>query len=381
MSGSARALSDSERRDWIRLIGTENVGPITFFELLRRYGSTAEALRAVPALSTRGGRNKALRIPTAAAAEDAISAHERLGAAVVACGEADYPPLLAQIADPPPILSVRGHAHLLRRPAVAVVGARNASAAGGRFARQIAAEFGSHDYVVVSGLARGIDSNAHAGALEHGTVAVVAGGVDIVYPPENKDLMARIVDAGVVIGEQPLGTVPMGRHFPRRNRIIAGSSRGVVVVEARSRSGSLITALYAADQGRDVFAVPGSPLDPRTRGSNELLRQGAVLTESAADVVAALESAFRRPLDEVPAAAFGAKPPSPPDDAEIAAARRSVTNSLSSTPVSVDEIIRQCQLTPAAALTVLLELDLAGRVERQSGNKISLKTHETSHQG
>jgi DNA processing protein len=262
---------------------------------------------------------------------------------------------------------------LLRERMIAVVGARNASASGSRFARQIAADLGGEGFVIASGLARGIDASAHEGALPHGTVAVVAGGLDVTYPPENAVLHERIVETGAVIGEQPFGMVPQGRHFPRRNRIIAGVALGVVVVEAAPRSGSLITARLAVEQGREVFAVPGSPLDPRCRGTNNLIRQGAVLTEGAHDVISALEGVLARPLDEGKPLDFAASAAPPVDEAELEAARQAVHEKLGPTPVVVDEIIRQCQVSAAVALTVLLELELAGRLERHPGNQVSLR--------
>ncbi len=376
MVQTPRELTDVERLDWLRLIRSENVGPVTFFELMRHFGSAGDALQALPDLARRGGRRGSPRIGSRAAAEREVDALRAVGARFVALGEPGYPRPLAAIADPPPLLSMIGHDHLLNKRIVAIVGARNASASGNRFARRIAGDLGTADYVVASGLARGIDTNAHEGAFATGTVAVVAGGVDVVYPPENEDLQARIAEGGVIIAEMPPGTVPQGRHFPRRNRIIAGTSLGTVVIEAAQRSGSLITARLAGEQGRDVFAVPGSPLDPRCRGSNNLIRQGAVLTESAADVVEVLESGFGRPVAEPAGPVFGAPPQAPVDEATLDAARRDVLEKLGPTPVTVDEIIRQCQVTPSVVLTVLLELELAGRLDRHSGGQVSLILRE-----
>ncbi len=376
MAQTARELTDAERLAWLRLIRSENVGPVTFFELMRHFGSAEDVLQALPDLARRGGRRGGLRVGSRAAAEREVDALRAIGARFIALGEADYPRPLAAIADPPPLISMIGHGHLLNKRIVAIVGARNASASGNRFARKIAGDLGATDYVVASGLARGIDTNAHEGALATGTVAVVAGGIDVVYPPENEDLLARIAEGGVVIAEMPPGTVPQGRHFPRRNRIIAGVSLGTVVIEAAQRSGSLITARLAGEQGRDVFAVPGSPLDPRCRGSNNLIRQGAVLTESAADVVEVLESGLGRPVAEPGGPEFGAPPRTPVDEATLDAARRDVLEQLGPTPVTVDEIIRQCQVTPSVVLTVLLELELAGRLDRHSGGQVSLIVRE-----
>ena len=376
MVQTPRDLTDAERLAWLRLIRSQNVGPVTFFELMRHFGSAEDALQALPDLARRGGRRGSLRVGQRAAAEREIDALRAIGARFIALGESDYPRPLAAIADPPPLLSMIGHGHLLNKRSVAIVGARNASASGNRFARQIAGDLGATDYVVASGLARGIDTSAHEGALATGTIAVVAGGVDVVYPPENEDLHARIAEGGVVIAEMPPGTVPQGRHFPRRNRIIAGVSLGTVVIEAARRSGSLITARLAGEQGRDVFAVPGSPLDPRCRGSNNLIRQGAVLTERAADVVEVLESGLGRPVADPAGPEFGAPPQTPFGQATLDAARRDVLEKLGPTPVTVDEIIRQCQVTPSVVLTVLLEFELAGRLDRHEGGQVSLIVRE-----
>ena len=299
MNEAPPALSAAEKLDWLRLIRSENVGPITFYRLLERFGSAAAALQALPALARSGGRHRAIKVCPRAAAEREIEALQKTGACLVALGEATYPPALAHIEDAPPLIAVLGHGHLLaEKPAVAVVGARIASLNGQRFARRLAAGLGKGDLVVVSGLARGIDASAHAGALETGTAAVLAGGVDVAYPRENARLYEEIAARGALISEAAPGTVPQARHFPRRNRLISGMSRGVVVVEASPRSGSLITARMALEQGREVFAVPGSPLDPRARGTNGLIRQGAILTESAEDVLSALADALRPPLEE-----------------------------------------------------------------------------------
>ena len=265
-----------------------------------------------------------------------------------------------------------GHPHLLATKAVAVVGARNASANGRRLARDLAAGLGAAGFAVASGMARGIDAAAHAGALQSGTIAVMAGGVDVVYPQENQELYEAITAQGLLFSEIAMGTTPQASHFPRRNRLISGLSLGVVVVEAAPRSGSLITARQAADQGREVFAVPGSPLDPRARGCNGLIRQGATLVESAADVVDALAGMLRAPMGEPPERNFGpGKHPEPPDS-DLAACLALLRDLLSPTPVPVDELIRECQLSPAVVQTVLLELELAGRIERHPGNRVAL---------
>ena len=321
MADAARSLTDAERIDWLRLIRSENVGPITFFALLQRFGSAAAALEALPGLSRQGGRRKAVATPSRAAASREIEATEAAGARLVVLGEADYPPPLAEIADPPPLLAVKGAAHLLSRPTLAVVGARNASANGVRFTTKLAAELGARGLVIASGLARGVDTAAHRGALQTGTVAVLAGGIDVIYPPENEGLYGEIAELGVVIAESATGTEPQARHFPRRNRLISGVSLGALVVEAAPRSGSLITARMALEQGREVFAVPGSPLDPRARGDNHLIRQGATLTENADDVMEVLEGIVRQPLKEREAPLIDAPAAAAPDEEELARGR------------------------------------------------------------
>jgi len=372
MNGPGRPLSQQERRDRLRLSRSENVGPATYHHLMRLYGTAAAALAALPELARRGGRRRPIRIAAAAEADDELERTEAAGATVIAYGEAAYPAALAEIADPPPLLTVRGHVHLLAKPAIGIVGARNASAAGGRFARELAQDLGGRGFIVVSGLARGIDAQAHQGGLAAGTVAVMAGGVDVVYPPENDRLYEQIVASGAAITEQPLGTVPQARHFPRRNRLISGLSLAVVVVEAAKRSGSLITARFALEQGREVCAVPGFPLDPRHQGTNDLIRKGAVLTESADDVVEAVEGMLRQPLAERGPPAPEGRAPADVTASDLEAGRRRVQSLLGPTPTEIDEIIRQSELTPAEVLTILVELDLAGRLSRFPGNQVCL---------
>ncbi|MFQ6018900.1 MAG: DNA-processing protein DprA [Kiloniellaceae bacterium] len=369
---ATRTLSRAERLDWLRLIRSENVGPITFRQLLDRFGSARTALGALPELARHGGRRRPIQVCSRAAAEREIAALETLGARTIALPEPDYPPALAALEDAPPILACLGHGHLLRRKAIGVVGARNASANGRRLARQIAAELGREGFLVVSGLARGIDAAAHQGGLDGGTAAILAGGIDVIYPEENAGLYEELKARGVMLSEMPPGTVPQARHFPRRNRLISGMSLGILVVEAAPKSGSLITARFALDQGREVFAVPGSPLDPRARGCNNLIRQGAVLTESAADVLDALEGLLKPPIREPVALEFPTAAPARPDESEIAAARQSIEDLLGPTPVAVDEVIRQCQVSPAVVHMVLLELEMAGRAERHPGNRVAL---------
>jgi len=367
-----RNLDRAERLAWLRLIRSENVGPISFRHLLRRYGAAAAALDALPELARRGGRKRPVVIPPAAEVAQELDTIESLGARAIALCEPDYPPNLRAVEDAPPLLLCLGHPHLLQKPTVAIVGARNASANGRRLAERIAAELAGQGLVVVSGLARGIDAAAHGGALDGGTVAVMAGGVDVVYPEENAGLYREIIRRGAIVGEMPPGTEPQARHFPRRNRLISGLALGTLVVEAAPRSGSLITARLALEQGREVMAVPGSPLDPRARGCNDLLRQGATLVESAGDVIEAISGPLRTAIEEPEGAEFPGGAPLAPADDELEAVRETVIELLGPTPVAVDEVIRRCQVSAPLVQTALLELELAGRVERHPGGRVAL---------
>jgi DNA processing protein len=364
---AAAALTARDLRDRVRLIRSANVGPIVFRQLLVRYGTAGKALDALPGLIRKGGY-QGMALCSADEAEDEIAGVEKLGARLLHFDEPDYPPLLADVPTAPPVLTVLGKIELLSAPGIGVVGARNASAAAIRFTRQLSADLGVQGFSVVSGMARGIDTAAHQAALPTGTVAAMAGGIDVVYPPENQALYENIAATGAIVCEMALGTKPQARHFPRRNRLISGLSLGLVVVEAAMKSGSLITANYALEQGREVFAVPGSPLDPRCRGTNNLIRQGAVLTEGVEDVLNNLPDWRRRPAPPVqPSLKLEQSPPDADD-----AARGSLMEKLGPTPVEVDELIRQSGLTPEIVLTILLELELAGRLDRHSGNKVSL---------
>ncbi len=370
-----RELSADERLDWLRLARCPRIGPVTFRHLIAQYGSAAAALEALPELAARAGTRR-IEPPTRAAAARELEHLNRLGGCFLACGEPGYPAELAALEDAPPLLALRGVPNLLERPAVAVVGARNASANGRRLAENLARELSEEGFLVVSGLARGIDAAAHAGALAGGTAAVLAGGVDVVYPPQNEALYRRLSSDGLLLSEMPLGLEPQARHFPRRNRLISGLARGVVVVEAALRSGSLITARLAGEQGRDVFAVPGSPLDPRARGCNHLIRQGAQLIESASDVVEALRVGLGparqvRPIPQVaPQQIDIPEDQTPPS--EPGAVQSKIVELLGSEPVGVDELIRRCQVSAAAVSLALLELELAGRLERHPGNQVAL---------
>ncbi|MBL8831290.1 MAG: DNA-protecting protein DprA [Rhodospirillales bacterium] len=361
-------LTDTQRRDWLRLIRSENVGPVAFFQLMRRYRTATEALAAIPDLARRAGK-KSIRIASVMEAEREIADLSKIGGRFVACGEPDYPALLAEIEDAPPLLAVRGFPHVWKRPCLAVVGARNASLNGQKFARLLSEELGQAGLTIVSGLARGIDTAAHQGALATGTVAAMAGGIDIVYPAENAALYGRIVESGAVVSEIRFGETPQARHFPRRNRIVSGMTLGTLVVEAALRSGSLITARLAGEQGREVLAVPGSPLDPRASGTNDLLRQGAALVETARDV---LDAILRRSVSEPDKKDQDISVNnSKMDEMNVEKARESILSRLAPSPTSVDEIVRECQLSAPVVLAALLELELAGAIDRQPGNRVS----------
>lgn len=367
-----RALTDSERLDWLRLIRTENVGPVTFHRLVEQYGSAKAAIAVLPELARRGGRVAPLKLFSKAEAEREVTAVRKLGARLLCACEPEYPAGLAAIDDAPPVLALLGHAHLLTKRSVAMVGARNASINGRKFAEMLARDLGKAGYSVVSGLARGIDTAAHRGALETGTVAVVAGGIDVVYPEENRGLYEQLAAQGAVVAECAFGTQPQARHFPRRNRIISGLSLGVVVVEAAPKSGSLITARMALEQGREVMAVPGSPLDPRCQGCNSLIRDGATLVQSAEDVMNTLRDAHPPAAGEHQPDLFAAAKPAVPDEAELERARPLVLEGLGPSPVAIDELVRGCQLSPSVVVAVVLELELAGRAQRHPGNRIAL---------
>ena len=360
-------LTDAQRIDWLRLIRSDNIGPRTFRSLLNHCGSARTALERLPELARRGGAARPGRICSEDDAAAELAASKRLGVALLAPGENGYPPRLAMLDDAPPLLGVRGACEALMRPVIAIVGSRNASGAGLKFAGTLARDLGDAGFVIASGLARGIDQAAHRASLASGTVAVLAGGHDKVYPPEHEDLLAEILaSGGAAISEMPLGHTPRARDFPRRNRLISGTAIGVVVVEAAFRSGSLITARIAAEQGREVFAVPGSPLDPRAAGTNDLIKQGATLTTEASDVINAVEPIMGRPVglrepDDEPLA------PEP-----AAGDRARIVDLLGPTPILLDDLIRMAGTSPAIVRTVLLELELAGRLERHGGGMVSL---------
>jgi DNA processing protein len=358
-------VSADGRFDKLRLIRSENVGPVTYFQLLARFGNAGAALAAIPDLAARGG-GRTLRLADPKAIEDEIRATEKLGARYLFVGEGLYPPLLAQLETAPPALIVRGKLALLDRPAVAIVGARNASAAACRYARGLAHDLADAGCLVVSGLARGIDTAAHQGSVGIATAGVIASGIDIAFPPENVELQEQVATDGLLIAEQPPGREPLARHFPSRNRIIAGMALGTVVIEAAPKSGSLITARLANEAGREVMAVPGSPLDPRAQGCNALIREGATLVQTADDVLEAIRPLAGGVMQERSRWQAG-----PPGDASDGA-RATITDLLGPVAVSIDELVRQSGEHPAVVATVILELELAGRIERHAGGRVAL---------
>ena len=368
------ALTERQRIAWLRLIRSDNVGPATFRDLINHFGSAETALDMLPELSRRGGSTRAIRVASTEQAERELVAAHRFGARFLGIGEPDYPPALRQIDGAPPLLAVKGNIAIATTPSLGIVGSRNASISGAKFAAMIARDVGRAGYSIISGLARGIDTSAHRASLETGTIAALAGGLDQPYPPENIGLLEEITEGrGLAISEMPFGWEPRARDFPRRNRLIAGVSLGLAVVEAASRSGSLITARYAADFGRLVFAVPGSPLDPRCHGTNGLLKDGAIVTTEASDILDALAPVsridlFTPPRAEEPDEHHAGPMEAPPNESD----RARITDALGPTPVEIDDILRHTGLSASAVYLVLLELDLAGRLHRHAGGLVSL---------
>ncbi len=364
-----------EKLGWLRLSRTNNIGPITFYKLLERYGTATEALNALPELSKKGGRKKPLEAPALSSIEKEYEALQKLGGDIICASEKLYPLALAATDDAPPVLSYIGHLDLIRSPCLAMVGARNASLNGRKFAAKLAKELGQCGQIIVSGLARGIDTSAHQGSLDTGTIAVVAGGIDIIYPRENSALYEDIKQRGLVLAESPLGMEPIARHFPRRNRIVSGLSTGVVVVEATFKSGSLITARIAGEQGRDVYAIPGYPLDPRAQGPNKLIQDGAILVQRSQDILQAMESYGGGSAlhDNAVQSTPDLTVISPkPDEKDIEDVRSTLMENLSQMPVGVDELARACHVSIPALQMALLELELAGRLQRLPGNRVVL---------
>ncbi len=375
---SQNRINNHERLARLRLIRSDNIGPITFRHLLANSKTADAALDAIPDLAKKGGRKKPIKIYPKAQAEKELAGAKAFGARFIIWGDDFYPTPLAQLEDAPPVLLAKGHIHLFDKPSIAIVGARNASAAGQKIARTIATELGERDCIVTSGLARGIDTNAHVGALKTGTIAVLGTGLDVPYPRENKELQQAVSEQGLLLSEHPLGTKPQASHFPRRNRIISGLSLGVLVVEAAPKSGSLITSRLALEQGRQVFAIPGSPLDPRAQGCNGLIKQGAALIESGDDIIDIITPILKSPLSEPDNLSFnfgddGANPSPNEKDHETLLA------SLSYHAVHLDELLRSTDLDAATAMAVILELELAGRLIRYPGNMICLSQDDATN--
>lgn len=375
-----KPLSDEERLDWVQLIRTPQIGPVTFYRLVRKFGTAGKALEMLPEFSRRSGRKSPLIPSDRSAAAAEIKHAWRQGVIILAACEPEYPAALLAISDPPPILFARGHISLFEKPAIAIIGARNASGIGRKIARQLAQDLGETGMVIVSGLARGIDGAAHTAALKTGTIAVVAGGVDYVYPPEHKELTDLIANQGIIISERPLDCEPTARDFPRRNRLISGLSRGVIIVEAAAKSGTLITARFALEQGREVFAVPGSPLDPRSQGANRLIRDGAALIENADDILQALAAQTNSLrdgdlFDDHGDDLFGGlqepirdeKDFTLDEEALLQQARQDILELLGFTPIHRDEIIRQHEAPAGIIADALLSLVLAGEAEETGG--------------
>ena len=368
----AAPLPDAEKLNWLRLFRTESIGPMTFYKLVERFGSAGEALDALPELAKRGGRKKPLKAPPMGDIEREYEGLRTIGGDIVTAADKAYPLALTACEDAPPMLAYLGNPALFNQNCIAMVGARNASLNGRKIAERLAQELGARKQSVVSGLARGIDTAAHKGALASGTIAVVAGGLDVVYPQENTGLYEEIKERGLIVAESPLGVSPQARHFPKRNRIVSGLSKATIVVEATMRSGSLITARLAGEQGRDVMAIPGSPADPRAQGPNHLIREGATLVRNADDVLEIIMNfsgnSLRDPISTP--APFEGPPPANEDIPD--GAQDTVLETLSFTPVSVDEVLRACHMSIPVLQTILLELEIAGRVKRLPGNRICL---------
>ena len=364
-------ISDTTLTAYLQLARTEGIGPINFQRLMMVYADPTKALASLPDLARSGGRKKPLKPASKAAIEKEIAASREYGGQYLVRGEAGYPAPLAAIPDAPPVLAAFGHLHLLEKSAIAIVGARNASAAAARITQNMASGLAQRGLIVVSGLARGIDGVAHKHALASGTIAVIANGIDHYYPPENRDLQEQIGEQGLILCENPPGTTPQPRLFPRRNRIISGLSLGVIVIEAARRSGSLITARMAGEQGREVLSVPGSPLDARCLGSNNLIREGAHLVETPEDVLAVIDplrAQLQSRPQEMPRPTVGATPPPEVSESE----RRDICGLLGAVPVMVDDLVEQSQLSVPAVHLILLELALAERLVQEPGGKISL---------
>ncbi|MEB3701838.1 DNA-protecting protein DprA [Candidatus Bealeia paramacronuclearis] len=362
------ATTCDDLTSWLRLLRSENVGPLTFHRLLKQYGSAPAALEALPQLARQGGRLKHLHIPTLQDAARELEAHEKIGATLISYSNPHYPAPLKAVESAPPLLSCLGNLNLFNRPSFGIVGARNASLPAKKMGGKFSKGLGDIGWVITSGLARGIDTAAHEGALSTGTIAVIAGGIDNIYPPENEGLYRRISQEGLIISEAPFGAVPQSSFFPRRNRIISGLSQGVLIVEAALKSGSLITARFALEQGRDVFAIPGSPYDPRARGTNQLLKQGAYLVETLEDITNVMtpNQKYLREIENE------YETVDQMDSSQLEKMRQIIQENLSIAPISIDELVRECHFSAQNIWLVLLELEIAGRLVRHPGGQVSL---------
>ena len=378
-SNGAIPLSDEQKLNWLRLIRSDNVGPATFCDLINHFRSASAALEALPDLISKGGVAGKIRIASREQAEQEMEAAQRNDAKFIGMGEPDYPPALRNVDYPPPLLCVKGNSGLLNSNAIAIVGSRNASINGMRLAARFASELGQADYAIISGLARGIDASAHKHSLSSGTITVFAGGVDHIFPDENTELALDILEhGGAIISAMPMGWKPRSKDFPRRNRLVAGIASALLVVEAAKRSGSLISARLANEAGRTVYALPGSPLDPRCEGTNWLIKQGATLVTEPDDIIhdqaqsrSPDQKGFWGEHDENESYEENSKGASTVIDLEDNQ-RRKIIAALGPSPVEIDDIIRFSQASPGQVQLVLIELGLAGRLERHGGNRVSL---------
>lgn len=376
MNMQRKQLSDQEKIDWLRLIRTENIGPITFYELIRKFGSANDILRRLPMLVKNGGKKDSIFIPSEAAAAKEIEQLEKFGGQFIFAAEANYPHNLSFLEDAPPVIASIGNLDLLSQSSVSIVGARNSSMNGEKLATNMAQRLGKDGFVITSGLARGIDRHAHIGGLETGTIGVVAGGINVLYPPENKDIYERMKSEGLILAEMPFGTEPIARLFPKRNRIVSGISRGILVVEATLKSGSLITARMALEQGREVFAVPGSPFDPRCKGTNHLIKEGANLVEKVEDILAVLEETKQVAFLDESESSYDAGPVAELDETDVASARDAILEHIGPTPIDLNELVNRLEQSKPFILTALLELELAGQIIREPGGKIYAMSNE-----
>lgn len=371
-----RTLTRKEKILWVQLLRSRYIGPKNFFDLLAMcHGDIEKTISELDILAKRGGVRKSFHLFPFDAAEREIEDTERFGAHLICYPELSYPDDLRHIPDPPPIITVKGNLSLLQRPIFGIVGSRRCSLNGQKMARRITEKMCMADWVIVSGLARGIDRVAHDVALHHGTIAVIAGGIDSIYPQEHKQLMMDIMEHGLVVTERPFGSVPAQRFFPKRNRIIAGLSRGILIVEGHMSSGTMITANYAADQGRELFAVPGFPLDPYYQGTNKLIRDGAILTRDAEDILEVMEPLLTQKdffkKRHTPPYQYRLED-GPPSHGMLLEARREIPLLIGASPITIDDIIHETSYSINVVLTVIIELELAGRLERLHGGRVAM---------